>query len=82
MTHVAETMFGVTSRRFGLFEADSKGQPEHYEGRFDNFNELMAKCQASSERSYVVEIAHYAFVNLDEFKALFGPISYQRSRAQ
>jgi hypothetical protein len=80
MTHEAETMFGVTSKRFGLFEADSKGQPERNEGRFNNFNELMAKCQASPERNYVVEIARYAFVNLDEFKALFGPISYQPSR--
>ena len=81
MTHEAETMSGIASKRFGLFEADDKGQPDNYEGHFDNFNELMAKCQASPERNYVVEIARYAFINLDEFKMPFGPISYPRAMA-
>ena len=70
---------GLPSKRFGLYRKSEEGKPDASEGRFDSYYELIAQCDGQSRQRYIVEIAHYTFLSLDEFADLFGPLPHLRA---
>lgn len=75
---ILEPIQGLPSKRFGLFTLGKDGRPEILQGRFDNYNEVLSNC-AGSTRDYVVEVSHYAFLKIEDFAELFGPLPHVRA---
>lgn len=64
---------GLPSKRFGLYRVGENGEPEILHGRYDTPGEVVANARDSANQ-FVVEVAHYAFLRLNDFYALFGPL--------
>lgn len=69
ITHEADAPI----KRFGLYKLGSDGRPEGLLGRFDTHDEVLDVC-GTDRAAVVVEVAQYAFVKVDDFSAMFGPI--------
>jgi hypothetical protein len=65
---------GLPSKRFGLFTVGADGLPETLQGRYDGYYDLIARRNANPAAKYLVEVAHYAFLSVEDFATLFGPI--------
>ncbi len=68
-------------KRFGLFTVGKEGQPDALLGRFDSYYELIARCRAEPDAAYLVEVAHYAFLKVEDFASLFGPLPRAECRS-
>ena len=68
---------GLPSKRFGLFTVGKDGRPDAHLGRYDTYYEVMSKCSGSSPH-FLVEVSHYAFLRVDDFAELFGPLPHLR----
>lgn len=64
---------GLPSKRFGLYRVGEDGEPEILHGRYDTPSEVFANTPGPANH-FVVEVAHYAFLKLNDFGALFGPL--------
>lgn len=61
------------AKRLALYTVGVDGRPDILRGRFDIPGEIISSC-AGSHHAYVVEVAHYAFLKVEDFSALFGPL--------
>ncbi len=72
---------GLPSKRFGLFTVGKDGRPDLLQGRYDGYYELMARRNTDPGRKYLVEVAHYAFLTVEDFASLFGPLPQAETKA-
>ena len=74
-----EAARGLRSKRFGLFTVGKDGRPGELQGRFDDCHEILSKCGGSTTRDYLVEVSHYAYLKVEDFADLFGPLPHART---
>lgn len=60
---------GEPGKRFGVHEADCKGQPVHLVGRCDSVAEVLSMTQRLDKR-FLIEVGR-EFLNVPEFKTRF-----------
>ena len=75
---ILEPARGLPSKRFGLFTVGKDGRPRELQGRFDDCHEVLSKCGGST-RDYLIEVSHYAYLKVEDFADLFGPLPHART---